>query len=90
MAPKLTINASGQNNGNGQTRRKKAKKAKKDLKQFTTDYAADPQAAFDGMGNGPKFDKLRDLAIALIDQNTNLLQRVEALEARLNSIASGE
>lgn len=78
MAQKLTV--SSPNNGSGG--RKKAKKARKDLKQFATDYAADAQAAFNGMGNGPKIDKLRDLVIALIEQNINLTNRIQQLEAK--------
>lgn len=85
MAQKLTITANGNNNGNGANGRKKAKKAKKDLNQFARDYAADAQATFNGMGNGPKIDKLRDLVLALIDQNKNQLNRIQLLEAQLKA-----
>lgn len=85
MAQKLTITANSNNNGNGANGRKKAKKAKKELKQFADNYAANAQSTFDGMGNGPKIDKLRDLVLALIDQNINLIRRVEDLETQLKA-----
>jgi hypothetical protein len=80
VAQKLTI-LNGPNNGAAS--RKKAKKAKRDLKQFAT---TNDQTNFNGLNNGQQINKLRDMVLALIDQNTNLTKRVEDLEAAVKSL----
>ncbi len=78
MAPKLTVTNS--NGGADETRRKKAKKARRDLRQFVNDYEANPTTTWTSKNNGQQIAILLDLVLALQAHNASLEKRLEALE----------
>lgn len=79
MAQKLIV--ANPNGGSAGNARKKARKAKRDLRQFVNDYEANPSATWTSRNNNQKDQQLLDLVLALQAQVSNLEKRVEALEA---------